>query len=415
MPSRRLSGESGLELVGVNLHAGDMPAGERGFLNLPERRAAVLANAEEAIGLAQRLETPNINALSGILTVGTGRPRSMRSCGALGELGALADGTDVSVLVEPLNDLDSPGYLVNTPDEAAELIARVGHPDVAMLFDAFQVARMGLDPVGELERHPPLVRHVQIADAPGRHAPGTGTSTSRPSSPRSSASATTAPSASSTCRPTARTPTPRSRGCLGERRMRRTSVSFIGLGVMGRPMAGHLVEAGYDVRVHNRSRGAVEELAALGARPLDEPAEAGRARFVITMLPDSPDVRAVAERAHPGAQEGTIWIDMSTISPVVTRELEAQVRCARRGDAGRAGLRRRQGRARRDAVDHGRRPRGGLRAPPCPSSRCSGRRSSTSATAAPVRSSRRATRSWSASAMQGWRRRSCWPPGRCRP
>lgn len=103
------------------------------------------------------------------------------------------------------------------------------------------------------------------------------------------------------------------------------SVSFIGLGVMGRPMAGHLVDAGFDVRVHNRSRGAVEELAALGARPLDGSAEAGSARFVITMLPDSPDVRAVADELIPALGEGTTWIDMSTISPVLTRELAAEV------------------------------------------------------------------------------------------
>jgi 2-hydroxy-3-oxopropionate reductase len=102
-------------------------------------------------------------------------------------------------------------------------------------------------------------------------------------------------------------------------------VSFIGLGVMGKPMAGHLVEAGYDVGVHNRSRAAVDELAERGARVLDGPAAAGEARFVITMLPDSPDVRSVAGELIPALGEETIWIDMSTISPVLTRELAAEV------------------------------------------------------------------------------------------
>ena len=165
---------SGLELVGINLHSGDMPGGERGFLNLAERRDAVLANAQEAVGLAERLDTPSINALVGNLAGADRAAEVDEVARRLGELGALADGTEVSLLVEPLNNLDSPRYLINTPDEAAELIERVGHPRVAMLFDAFQVARMGLDPVEQLERHLPLVRHVQIADAPGRHAPGTG-------------------------------------------------------------------------------------------------------------------------------------------------------------------------------------------------------------------------------------------------
>jgi 2-hydroxy-3-oxopropionate reductase len=102
-------------------------------------------------------------------------------------------------------------------------------------------------------------------------------------------------------------------------------VTFIGLGVMGKPMARHLVDAGYDVGVHNRSRAAVDELVAAGARALAGPAEGAAARFVITMLPDSPDVRSVADRLIPALGPGTTWIDMSTISPVLTRELAAEV------------------------------------------------------------------------------------------
>ena len=165
---------SGVRLGGMNVDCGDMPAGDRGFLNLPDRREAVLDNAREAIALAERLGTPNVNALVG-KAAGDDRAAELDEIATrLGELAELAEGTGITILVEPLNDLDSPGYLVNTPDEAAELIGRVGRPEVAMLFDAFQVARMGLDPVGELERHAAVIRHVQIADAPGRHAPGTG-------------------------------------------------------------------------------------------------------------------------------------------------------------------------------------------------------------------------------------------------
>lgn len=106
-------------------------------------------------------------------------------------------------------------------------------------------------------------------------------------------------------------------------------IGFIGLGVMGRPMAGHLLARGYHVTVHNRSRGAVEDLAAAGATPVGSPAEVARASdVVITMLPDTPDVqrvltgeRGVLEGLNPGA----VVIDMSSISPVVTRELAAQV------------------------------------------------------------------------------------------
>jgi hypothetical protein len=81
-------------------------------------------------------------------------------------------------------------------------------------------------------------------------------------------------------------------------------IGFIGLGIMGKPMAKHLLQAGYSLHVHNRSRGAVEELAALGATPHRRPRDvAAAADIVITMLPDSPDVEKVVLR-EGGALEG---------------------------------------------------------------------------------------------------------------
>ncbi len=100
-------------------------------------------------------------------------------------------------------------------------------------------------------------------------------------------------------------------------------VGFIGLGLMGKPMARRLLKAGYDLTVHNRSRPPVDELASEGAKPAWSPREvAERVDLVITMVPDSPDVekvlfgeKGVIEGAHPGL----IAMDMSTISPIATR------------------------------------------------------------------------------------------------
>jgi 2-hydroxy-3-oxopropionate reductase len=104
-----------------------------------------------------------------------------------------------------------------------------------------------------------------------------------------------------------------------------TTVGFIGLGIMGGPMARNLLKAGYDVTGHNRSSGPVEALAALGGRPASSVAEAVRdAAVVITMLPDSPDVVAVAlgeAGIFASAAPGTLFIDMSTIRPDVAVEL----------------------------------------------------------------------------------------------
>jgi 2-hydroxy-3-oxopropionate reductase len=105
------------------------------------------------------------------------------------------------------------------------------------------------------------------------------------------------------------------------------SVGFIGLGLMGKPMARNLLKAGYRLHVHSRSRGPVDELASLGAEPARNPREiAAASEVVVTMVPDAPDVEAVVmgpEGLLAGAKPGLIHVDMSTISPVATRRLAA--------------------------------------------------------------------------------------------
>jgi 2-hydroxy-3-oxopropionate reductase len=109
-------------------------------------------------------------------------------------------------------------------------------------------------------------------------------------------------------------------------------IGFIGLGVMGRPMARHLASAGHQLTVYNRSRGAIDDLVSAGARAGASPAEVARqSDIVITMLPDTPDVEAVIAGAAgvlEGLSAGAVVIDMSSISPVATRRLAALVAAA---------------------------------------------------------------------------------------
>lgn len=102
-------------------------------------------------------------------------------------------------------------------------------------------------------------------------------------------------------------------------------IGFIGLGLMGKPMAGRLLAAGYEVTVFNRSRPAMEELRQQGARLAQSPSEvACQASILITMLPNSPDVESVClgnKGIVEGAKPGTVVIDMSTISPVVSQHI----------------------------------------------------------------------------------------------
>jgi 2-hydroxy-3-oxopropionate reductase len=104
-----------------------------------------------------------------------------------------------------------------------------------------------------------------------------------------------------------------------------TSVGFIGLGIMGGPMAANLVKAGYDVLVYNRSRGKVDHLVEAGGSGAASAAEAFRNRdIIISMLPDTPDVEELAfadDGVFANARPGSLFIDMSTIRPASARAI----------------------------------------------------------------------------------------------
>ncbi|MBU0512622.1 MAG: NAD-binding protein [Chloroflexi bacterium] len=106
-------------------------------------------------------------------------------------------------------------------------------------------------------------------------------------------------------------------------------VGYIGLGIMGKSMAGNILKAGFPLVVHNRSRGAVQGLAAEGAVEAFSPAEvASQVDVVFTNLPDSPDVELVALGPGgiiEGAHEGLIFVDNSTIKPATARYIAEQL------------------------------------------------------------------------------------------
>ena len=104
-------------------------------------------------------------------------------------------------------------------------------------------------------------------------------------------------------------------------------IGFIGLGIMGRPMAGHLLQAGYSMTVWNRTTSKTAELVQAGAREGTSPKDvAAQSDITIIMVADTPDVRQVVLGANgviEGAGRGGVVVDMSTISPVATREIAA--------------------------------------------------------------------------------------------
>jgi hydroxypyruvate isomerase len=172
----RLLSELGLELVLFDSAPGDWAAGERGLLCLPGREEEFLQTVRDALVLAARLGTRRVNALAGIVPPGLDREAAERTAVAnLRRAAPLAEQAGLELLVEPINATDMPGYLADTVERAVGLVEAAQSTAVRLQFDQYHVGMAGGDPVEALRQHFPLVAHVQIADVPGRHQPGTGT------------------------------------------------------------------------------------------------------------------------------------------------------------------------------------------------------------------------------------------------
>ncbi len=108
------------------------------------------------------------------------------------------------------------------------------------------------------------------------------------------------------------------------------TIGFIGLGIMGKPMARNLIEAGYPLVVYNRTASKAAELVELGARQVESPKEVGAsAEVVITIVSDSPEVESVVlgdNGVIAGIAEGGVVVDMSSISPITTQRIAAALK-----------------------------------------------------------------------------------------
>jgi hydroxypyruvate isomerase len=165
----------GLPLVLHNLPAGDWAAGERGIACLPGREAEFRAGVVQAVAYARALATPRLNCLAGIAPPGVDDTllRATFVVNLRHAAAVLAD-AGLTLLVEPINTHDMPGFWLSRSDAAVELIAEVGAPNLKLQYDAYHAARMGEDPLATLERLWPWIGHIQVADTPGRHEPGSG-------------------------------------------------------------------------------------------------------------------------------------------------------------------------------------------------------------------------------------------------
>ncbi|MBA1148263.1 hydroxypyruvate isomerase [Ectothiorhodospiraceae bacterium WFHF3C12] len=164
-----------LELVLHNLPAGDWEAGERGIACHPDRQREFREGVERALTYAVTLGCPRLNCLAGVPPAGVSVERAwaaFRENVSYAARRLTASG--ITLLVEAINTFDVPGFVLADSAAARALRAQCGETNLRLQFDAYHLQRMEGDLVASVAANRDWIGHVQIADAPGRHEPGTG-------------------------------------------------------------------------------------------------------------------------------------------------------------------------------------------------------------------------------------------------
>jgi len=171
---RRLD-DNGLTQVLFNLPAGDWAAGERGIACHPDRIAEFREGVERAIAYARVLGNTQVNCLAGIQPEGVSDAEARQTLVENLRYAAdkLAD-ADILLIAEPINTRDIPGFFLNRTEQALQIFDEVGSDNLKLQYDIYHMQIMEGDLAPTLETHFDRIAHVQIADNPGRHEPGTG-------------------------------------------------------------------------------------------------------------------------------------------------------------------------------------------------------------------------------------------------
>ncbi|MCA3271734.1 MAG: hydroxypyruvate isomerase family protein [Roseomonas sp.] len=167
--------DNGLHQVLFNAPAGDFGKGERGMAAVPGKQAAFRESIKLALEYAAVLACPRLHIMAGLKPEGVAHDTLTAVYGAnLAYAAEECAKVGVKPIIEPINHRDIPGFFLNTTDQAAAIIAAIGPEKLGMQFDLYHCQVTEGDVVKRVEKHLPLIAHMQVADTPGRHEPGTG-------------------------------------------------------------------------------------------------------------------------------------------------------------------------------------------------------------------------------------------------
>ena len=166
---------AGVEVVLFNMDAGDMAAGDRGFLSHPARKVWWREAMLRAIALAERIGCPRIHAVAGTRLPELDRTEQV-ACAVENLTWALPylEKANVMALVEALNSYDNPTIFLSRMEHMLEIVRQVNSPQVRCQYDIYHMQRMEGNLIPTIQQQISMIGHVQIADAPHRHEPGTG-------------------------------------------------------------------------------------------------------------------------------------------------------------------------------------------------------------------------------------------------
>jgi hydroxypyruvate isomerase len=167
--------DNGLVCVGINSPAGDVATGDWGLAADAARKPAFQDSVRLAFDYAATLNCPAVHVMAGL--TGQNSPDPVAHNGYLDNIAFAAEVArrhDKRVLIEPLNPIDRPGYLLWRQQQARDVIDRLALPNVSVMFDLYHAQMTEGRLVDNLHAHGSRIGHIQIADVPGRHEPGTG-------------------------------------------------------------------------------------------------------------------------------------------------------------------------------------------------------------------------------------------------
>ncbi|TWF59160.1 hydroxypyruvate isomerase [Neorhizobium alkalisoli] len=166
---------AGVQMTGINTAPGNLERGEWGLAAIAGQEAQFKADFNQALNYAVALGAKAIHVMAGVIQDPSDRRQALRVyVDNLRSVAKSAAAHGITLLLEPLNTRDKPGYLVSRSDEIAEILAEIAEPNVKLLFDIYHVQIMEGDLTRRIERHAPLIGHVQLASVPDRWEPDLG-------------------------------------------------------------------------------------------------------------------------------------------------------------------------------------------------------------------------------------------------